>query len=120
DYQTAIAQKAAYPSAHYNLGLAYDDVGKPELAIAAYQQALKLQPAYARPLNNLGYIYERQGKLDMALSYYTRALETEPEALYFTNRGNLYRLLKNCPQAHADWKIACAKGSQSSCKAVCP
>ncbi|HEY9843077.1 MAG TPA: tetratricopeptide repeat protein [Candidatus Obscuribacterales bacterium] len=120
DYQTAIAQKAAYPSAHYNLGLAYDDVGKPELAIAAYQQALKLQPAYARPLNNLGYIYERQGKLDMALSYYTRALETEPEALYFTNRGNLYRQLKNCPQAHADWKIACAKGSQSSCKAVCP
>lgn len=119
DYKIALQQSPNYAVAWYNIGLAQADAGQLEQAETAYLEAIKIRPDYHKPLNNLGYIYERQGKLQPALEYYSRAIQAQPQDLYYANRANVYRLLKQCPEAQADWAQACSLGRASACQAKC-
>ena len=64
--------------AHYNLGIALNDQGDADGAIAHYRQAIELRPNYAEAHYNLGRLLVQKGQLDEAIAHYEKALETNP------------------------------------------
>ena len=64
--------------AHTNLGLALDDKGQPEAAIAEYEKALQIQPGYAEAHNDLGNALAGVGRVTEAIAQYRKALELVP------------------------------------------
>jgi tetratricopeptide (TPR) repeat protein len=71
--------------AYNNLGIALDEKGQLNEAIACFQQALRLNPNHAKAHNNLGNAYYRKGLLDEAVREYRNALSLDPnyrDALY--------------------------------------
>ncbi len=64
--------------AHTNLGLALDEKGQPDAAIAEYEKALQIQPGYAEAHNDLGNALAGVGRLTEAIAQYQKALELVP------------------------------------------
>jgi tetratricopeptide (TPR) repeat protein len=64
--------------AHYNLGIALNDQGDADGAIAHYRQAIELRPNYAEAHYNLGRLLVQKGQLDEAIAHYEKALEINP------------------------------------------
>jgi tetratricopeptide (TPR) repeat protein len=64
--------------AHYNLGIALNNQGKTDEAIAHYREAIELRPSYAEAHYNLGRLLARKGQLDDAVTHYEKALEINP------------------------------------------
>jgi len=62
-----------------NLGLALQEQGKLDEAIARYHEALAIKPQYPDALNNLGLALQAQGKLDEAIARYHEALAIKPQ-----------------------------------------
>jgi tetratricopeptide (TPR) repeat protein len=77
-YTETLTKNAGCWMAHYNLGIALNDRGKPDEAIGHYQQAIKLRPSYAEAHYNLGRILAQKGQLDAAVAHYDKALEINP------------------------------------------
>jgi tetratricopeptide (TPR) repeat protein len=76
---------------HNNLGLAYDMIGKYEIAIKELNEALRLNPDYIEVHNNLGMTYDRMGMPDQALDELNEALKLNPDyAEAHCNLGNIY------------------------------
>ena len=50
------------------MGIALQEQGKLEEAIAAYNKALLIKPDYAEAYNNMGVALQEQGKLDEAIA----------------------------------------------------
>lgn len=67
------------------LAEAYDNVGKTDLAVAAYQEAISLQPDIAGYYNNYGNALAKLGKLDEAKAAYEKSAQLDPP-----NAGNAY------------------------------
>src|SRR5206468_11298044 len=64
--------------AHYNLGIALNDQGDTDGAIAHYRQALDLRPGYAEAHYNLGRLLAQKGQVNEAIAHYEKALEINP------------------------------------------
>ncbi len=64
--------------AHYELGMAYDHVGKLNEAVLNYNEALKIDPRYAQAHHNLGIVLIRQGNTEAAIYHYNQALQIDP------------------------------------------
>ena len=64
--------------AHTNLGLALDQNGQVEAAIAEYEAALQIQPAHPATHNNLGNALLHLGRTQDAIAHYQKALDIEP------------------------------------------
>jgi protein O-mannosyl-transferase len=64
--------------AHYNLGFAYAENGRLDMAVQEYRSALRLQPDYAKAHFNLGLIYLRQGDRGRARTEFAAGLKTKP------------------------------------------
>ncbi|PHS26912.1 MAG: hypothetical protein COA84_05505 [Robiginitomaculum sp.] len=77
--QSAIALSPANWRASLALGVAFDQVGKPIQARAAFNRALALQPNNPGILSNLGLNYAADGDLAMAERYLRQAV-TQPDA----------------------------------------
>lgn len=69
-----------------NLGIVYQELGRPEDAIAAYQQGHELAKqlnstlVQAQSLLNIGTIYYSEGRYSEALDYYQQSLVTSEDA----------------------------------------
>ena len=75
--------------AHYNLGVALQQVGRIEESIAHYEQALRINPDYAEAHNNLGNALLREGKVSDAIGQHEQALRINPDyAEAHNNLGN--------------------------------
>ena len=74
----ALEYKPNYPSAHYNLGIALQEQGGLNAAIASYNKALELKPNYPAAHYNLGIALQEQGDLTAAIASYNKALELKP------------------------------------------
>jgi tetratricopeptide (TPR) repeat protein len=79
------------PHMHINLGIALQETGRIEEAIAHYREATRLAPDFVQGLNNLGNALEVQGRSDEAIAHYRRALALEPD--FAKARANLGRVL---------------------------
>ena len=65
--------------AHYNLGIALEQTGKTEEAIAHYEQALRIKPDSGGAHNNLGVALVRLGRMQEAMEHFEQALRINPD-----------------------------------------
>lgn len=97
-YETAITlwtdtirTQPADAMAHYNLGVALVESGRPPAeAMARFEEALRLDPGHAGALDNLGLVLLRQRRFDEARARFERALAADPEnSVALNNLGAL-------------------------------
>ncbi|XP_068658757.1 probable UDP-N-acetylglucosamine--peptide N-acetylglucosaminyltransferase SPINDLY isoform X2 [Aristolochia californica] len=77
-YKKALYYNWHYADAMYNLGVAYGEMLKFEMAIVFYELALHFNPHCAEACNNLGVIYKDRDNLDKAVECYQMALSIKP------------------------------------------
>jgi tetratricopeptide (TPR) repeat protein len=77
-YTATLAKNPGCWMAHYNLGIALNEQGDTDGAIAHYRQALELWPGYAEAHYNLGRLLVQKDQLDEAITHYEKALEINP------------------------------------------
>jgi tetratricopeptide (TPR) repeat protein len=70
---------------HNDLGVAYENEGKYELAIREYKTALKKNNQLIVPLVNIGNVFLKQGNYSEAEKYYKKALSMDPYNLEAAN-----------------------------------
>lgn len=88
--------------AHNNLGLAWQDLGQFDNAVASYRRALKIDPDHAEVWNNLGTALQDIGQLDAAVDSYRRALKIKPDyAEGYNNLGIAFQELRRQDDAVA-------------------
>jgi len=63
----------------FQVGLAYEKLGRVPESIDAYKQALALDPAYALAMFNLGGVYWNSGNREQALLIWRKAVEQFPD-----------------------------------------
>ncbi|KAL8527060.1 hypothetical protein ACS0TY_016065 [Phlomoides rotata] len=102
-YKKALYYNWHYADAMYNLGVAYGEMLKFDMAIVFYELAFHFNPHCAEACNNLGVIYKDrdnldkavecyQGKMDAAASMIEKAIVANPTyAEAYNNLGVLYR-----------------------------
>lgn len=77
--------------AYYNRGIAYDNKGEYDRAIADYNKALEINPRHAGAYNNRGLAYYSKGEYDHAIADYNKAIEINPRhAEAYNNRAVAY------------------------------
>src|SRR5206468_6335549 len=77
-YTATLTRNPGCWMAHYNLGIALNEQGDTDGAIAHYRQALDLRPRYAEAHYNLGRLLAQKGQVDEAIAHYEKALEINP------------------------------------------
>jgi tetratricopeptide (TPR) repeat protein len=96
------AEKAA--GAYFNRGIAYQQKGIYDNAMADYAEAIRHNPNLAGAYANRGMAYKRKGDYDRAIADYTQAIRLDPnDALTYSSRGNMYRDKCAYDQAIADY-----------------
>ena len=68
-----------HPEAHYNFGIALQELGEDLQAITYYEKAVKIKPDYADAYNNLGNCYKDFGDFQKAINCYEQAIKSQPK-----------------------------------------
>jgi tetratricopeptide (TPR) repeat protein len=71
--------------AQYNLGMYYQERGRPEEALACYRKTLQMKPDHADALNNIGYVLIGQKKYNEGIQYFEAALRADPNSVEARN-----------------------------------
>jgi tetratricopeptide (TPR) repeat protein len=77
-YTATLTKNPGCWMAHYNLGIALNEQGDADSAIAHYRRAVELRPSYAEAHYNLGRLLAQKGQFDEAVVHYQKALEINP------------------------------------------
>jgi len=64
--------------AYFNMGLCYEMLNQPEMAMKAYEKAINSNPDFAKAYHNLGILYLMFGQRDKALTTLKKASELDP------------------------------------------
>jgi len=67
-YEKSIGLNALSPVAHYNLGIAYENLREYEKAVSAFKKTLKLNPFNMEARLSLGNVYNRLNRWEDAIS----------------------------------------------------
>ena len=78
EFEKILTQDPNFTLAHYDLAVAYRDLGMEDEAIQQYEKTIKLQPNFPEALSNLGSYYFRSGKVEQAKEMYTKAIKIYP------------------------------------------
>jgi Flp pilus assembly protein TadD len=89
----ALQLNPSYPEAHNILGIAFQQKGDIDCAIASYNKAISLSQNFADSHNNLGTALQNKGDLINAISAYKKAIKINPTHPEFHN--NLGNALKD-------------------------
>lgn len=93
--------------AQNNYGLALQDIGQHESAVASYRRALTIDPKNAEVHNNLGTALQDLGQLDAAVNSYRFALKLKPDyAEAYNNLGIAFQELRRHDDAVASYHRA--------------
>lgn len=93
--------------AHNALGMAYEEEGKLDEAVARYSKAASLDPRFAQAYYNLGTALMAQGRLDDAATALSRALAINPGfADAYTNLGAAFARMNKMDEAVAAFRKA--------------
>jgi tetratricopeptide (TPR) repeat protein len=79
EFTTAVRLSPLFINARLNLGNAYELVGRPDLALAAYEQGIPDKPWAADLLERAAKLLTRMGREDDALARYRRIAAIDPE-----------------------------------------
>ncbi len=95
------------PTAYYNLGLAYANLGQWDKAIDDYSGAIRLRPKYTDAYSNRGVAYKNLGQFDKAIEDYSSAIGMDPDYYKaYYNRGTAYYILRQWTLSIADFSKA--------------
>jgi tetratricopeptide (TPR) repeat protein len=88
-WRDAVLHQPADPMAHYNLGVALVEEGRPpDEAIVHFEDTLRLDPEHTGALDNLGMLLNRLGRPEEAMRRFQHALQIEPgDAVAHNNLG---------------------------------
>ena len=78
-YQQVIRQDAGNAEAHANLGVAYEQLGRGDLAEAMFRKAVDLRPDYGEARLNLGLKQAARGEFEVALENISAAARLSPD-----------------------------------------
>lgn len=116
-FTKAVRLNPELAEAYTGRGMANNDLGRYDKAIADYTRAIELNPDNAQTYNNRGYSYERLGKYDKAIADFTKAIRIEPHySSAYNNRGVAYYSLGRIDEALADFDKACKLGYGKGCE----
>jgi len=93
--QAALAKKPNSVEIMNAVGVAYDRLGRHELAQVYFERALALAPDSTQTLNNIGYSLSLQGKYEEAVSYLQRAALRPGETAFSDIVTRNYRIAVN-------------------------
>jgi tetratricopeptide (TPR) repeat protein len=86
-----------------NRGFAYNQLGKPDLALDDYNKAIVLDPKMADAYVGRGLIYAKGNDFSRAIADYSKAIDIDPgNAQAYQNRGIFYYYHRDYPQAISD------------------
>ncbi len=103
----ALQIKPNWDWAHYNRGLAYQELNKYERAIEDYNKAIALNPNYENAYNNRGNAYAMLGQYERAIQDLDKAIQLNPNDDYpYNNRGIIYAMLGQYGRAIQDFDKA--------------
>ncbi|KAH8935464.1 hypothetical protein BDL97_17G028800 [Sphagnum fallax] len=92
-YKRALVYNWHYADAMYNLGVAYGEMLKFDMAVVMYELALHFNPHCPEACNNLGVIYKDRDNLDRAVECYQMALAIKPNfSQSLNNLGVVYTI----------------------------
>jgi len=77
-YTATLTKNPGCWMAHYNLGIALNDRGDADKAIAHYRRAVELRPSYTEAHYNLARLLAQEGQVDEAIVHYEKVLEINP------------------------------------------
>lgn len=77
---------------HNSLGLALDEAGKPEEALAEFRKSVEIAPTYVSGRLDLGIALSEQGRLDEAIPHFDEAIRDNPN--WADSHFNLGRALE--------------------------
>lgn len=77
-FQTALLYDPNLVEAHYDLALAFEQLGWTPSALQEYERTLSLAPGHADAHNNLGILLAQQGRVDEALGHFEDAVRARP------------------------------------------
>jgi tetratricopeptide (TPR) repeat protein len=90
-----------------NRGLAHNNKGDYERAIADMTRAIGVDPSYTIAIGNRGFVYNNKGDYDRAIADLTRAIELDPkDAFAFYNRSFAYGGKGDYDHAIADARLS--------------
>jgi superkiller protein 3 len=105
----AVALRPDSAGPHNNLGLALQNQGRSEEAIAEYRRALALDPNYAGARTHLGIALMSQGKMKEAIQAFHQAIDRDPKyAPAHNNLGNALANLGKQEEAITEFRLALA------------
>lgn len=106
-WESNLRHRPNNPRAHYNLGYALVEAGRPQEAIAPLKRALELAPGYADVHTTLGNALSQLGRSDEALQHYEQAARIEPDnAAAHYNLGNCLLAVGRYEEAIAQFNWA--------------
>jgi tetratricopeptide (TPR) repeat protein len=78
EFEKILTQDPNFTLAHYDLAVAYRDLGMEDEAIQQYEKTIELQPNFPEALSNLGSYYFRSGKVEQAKEMFNKAIQVYP------------------------------------------
>lgn len=106
-YKQTIRIKPDYAEAHYNLGIAYDELKNYPKAIESYKQAIRIKPDFVDAYLGLGNAYGKSGDDKKTIESYKQAIRIKPDyADVHFSLGFYYGLLGDYPKAIELYKQA--------------
>ena len=101
------AQHPEMPAVHYNMGVAYHQMGQDNEARRAWTRATEVDPTYAKAWQNLGALSAASGRQDLALANYQSGTRYSPQNIDLRVAAiGAYRELKRYDDAIAEAKNA--------------
>ncbi len=78
EFEKILTNDPGFILAHYDLAVAYRDLGMVDKSISQYEKTIELSPDFPEALSNLGGYYFRKGKLDEAVNLFKKAIRVYP------------------------------------------
>jgi tetratricopeptide (TPR) repeat protein len=99
--------EAESADAHFYLGKSYDNLNRPEEAVAEYKEATRLNPKYADAWFDIGVYHYNRGEYNEAVADYTQATKLEnTNGQAHANLADTYRQLKKYDEANGEYTLA--------------
>jgi Tfp pilus assembly protein PilF len=104
---TVIQQNPRNSIAYTNRGIAYENKGEHDRAIADFNKAIEINPKYALAYNNRGWVYCMKADYDRATSDASVAISLDPKVKnFYHTRGEVFRAQGTYDRALSDFNQA--------------
>ena len=113
-WEQALRIKPDLAEAHYNLGMAFAQLGRMQEAMEHWEQALRIKPNFAEAHYNLGAALGQAGRLHDAIGHYEQALRIKPD--YPGAQNNLAWLLATLAPAEGGNPVRAVTLTERACE----